>query len=88
MSHTHTIVITTENPVDAPKIQNFLDACGYLMTGYLGADAVVHATWNVTNEPVTPGQLADFGAEPLETVGALKTGARESFGEMFGLDDE
>jgi hypothetical protein len=69
MAHTHTIKITTEQPVDAKQIEQFLDACGYLMTGFLGADAQIHATWNEDGSPVTAEQVKRFG--PMESVGTV-----------------
>lgn len=91
MSYTHTMTITTDEPVDEKGVQAFIDACGYLMTGYLGADAVIHATWNGTNEPVTQRQVEAFDVVPadeFESVGALAGEVRnDPFAGLFG-DDE
>jgi hypothetical protein len=65
----HTLTIETEQPVDEKGVEAFLDACGYLLTGFIGADAKLHATWNGTGEVVTEAQIKRFG--PMESLGAV-----------------
>ena len=77
--YTHTMTITTDEPVDEKGVQAFIDACGYLMTGFLGADATIHATWNADGSKVTKGQIDRFDvekADEFETVAALAGEAR------------
>ena len=86
MSHTHTLKITTDNPVDEKGVQAFIDACGYLLTGYLGENAVIEATWNQGNEPATPEQVAEFDVRPtdneFDTVAAM-AGKSNTIDELF-----